>query len=206
MTDFRAALSGVRCWDPGVQAVFEARGEPAVDCSLQNREELIGLCEFIEAHSIRSYLEIGTWTGATARALHGIFQFDTLAVCDHGWVRSLGLDIDLPDAAQVFGGDSDGEAFREWRAALGPIDLVMIDANHHYRAVRRDYEINRCFPHRFLAFHDITGANRYTTGVRRLWQELSGWKHEICRPHRELGLDHSIMGIGVWAASAPEAP
>jgi hypothetical protein len=201
--DFRAELGEVRCWDAGVQAVFDERGEPVVDCSLQNREELIGLCEFIARHHIRSYLEIGTWTGGTVRALHRLFDFDTLAVCDHGWVRSLGLEVRLPAAAQLFEGDSDSDDFLRWREALGPIDLVMIDANHRYHAVRRDLEINRRFPHRFLAFHDITGANRHTTGVRRLWSELTGWKHEICRPHTELGLDHSVMGIGIWAASAP---
>jgi hypothetical protein len=203
MRDFRAALSDVRCWDAGVQDVFERTGEPAADCALQNREELIGLCEFIAEHQVRSYLEIGTWTGGTVRALHQVFRFEQLAVCDHGWVETLGLEVRLPADADFFRGDSDSDAFRRWRAGLGPIDLVLIDANHHYRAVRNDYLINRAFPHRFLAFHDITGANRYTTGVRRLWQELSGWKHEICRPHAELGLDRSVMGIGIWAADAP---
>jgi hypothetical protein len=70
--------------------------------------------------------------------------------------------------------------------------------------VCRDFELERTMPHRFLALHDITGANRHTTGVRRLWQELDqGHKLEIVRPHRELGLDHSIMGIGVWSATEP---
>jgi hypothetical protein len=32
-----------------------------------------------------------------------------------------------------------------------------------------------------------------------LWEELGGHKLEIVRPHVELGLDHSTMGIGVWS-------
>jgi hypothetical protein len=79
-----------------------------------------------------------------------------------------------------------------WRRELGPIDLVLIDANHRYDAVKRDFEINRAFPHRFLALHDITGARRGTEGVARLWAELEGDKTEIVEPG-------SKMGIGVWS-------
>ncbi len=61
--DFRAELAGDKCWDRGTQALFERHGEPLEDCILQNREELIGLCEFIVAQGVRSYLEVGVWTG-----------------------------------------------------------------------------------------------------------------------------------------------
>lgn len=197
--DWRAQLAGVRCWDAGVQAVFEARGEPAVDCALQNREELIGLCEFIYTHRIRSYLEIGIWTGRVVGALHRIFDFDRVAACDHGWAESFGLPAATPPDCRLLRADSDSPEFLAWRASLGPVDLVLIDANHAYRAVARDFEINRAFPHRFLALHDITGYHRATAGVARLWREIEGNKLEIVRPHLELGLDHSTMGIGLWS-------
>ena len=61
--DFRALLAEDRCWDAGVQAAFEATGEPRVDAILQNREELIRLCEQLTVLQIRSFLEIGVWTG-----------------------------------------------------------------------------------------------------------------------------------------------
>ena len=57
MRDLRAALAGTKCWDRQTQALFDEHGEALEDCALQNREELLGLCEFIEAHDIRSYLE-----------------------------------------------------------------------------------------------------------------------------------------------------
>jgi hypothetical protein len=46
--------------------------------------------------------------------------------------------------------------------------------------------------------------------VRRLWKEISGpqgppgrtWR--IVRPHVELGLDHSTMGIGIWSGREEE--
>ncbi|MFH1464696.1 MAG: class I SAM-dependent methyltransferase [Pseudomonadota bacterium] len=204
MRDFRTALTSTRCWDRHTQALYEAHGEATEDCILQSREELIALCEVMERLGVRSYLEIGAWTGALTRTLQGLFQFEKLAVCDDGWAERKGLAIHLPPEARFFQGDSASPEFSHWRAGLGHFDLVMIDANHAYRAVRRDFELQRTFPHGLLVFHDITGANRHTAGVRRFWRELrEGWKHEILRPHLALGLDHSIMGLGLWAAAPP---
>jgi hypothetical protein len=198
--DVAASLAPFRCWDREVQAVFEAEGEALVDCILQNRAELEQLAMFIERAQVRSFLEIGVWTGKLTTALHEIFAFDTIAACDHGWAEACGLAIDLPADAQVFRGDSDSPEFREWRALLGHIDMVFIDGDHRYEAVKRDFEINRGFPHRFLVFHDITGSNRWTRGVRRFWEELDhGHKRKIVYPHLEAGLDHATMGIGIWS-------
>jgi len=203
-TDFRAALAPFKCWDRHTQALFEEHNEAKEDCILQNREEVLGLMAFIEQHQIRSYLEIGVWTGGLVRALHSVFDFDTVAAADQGYAETQGFDIRLPQSAHVFRGNSDSPEFLQWREALGHIDLVMIDGDHSYRGVRSDFEINRTFPHRFLAFHDITGANRWTTGVRKFWEELNeGHKWEICRPHAEIGLDHSVMGIGIWSQVLP---
>lgn len=193
---FRELLASERCWDGETQAIFEARGEPIDDCILQNREELILLCELMHEHDVRSFLEIGIWTGRLTSALHRIFAFERLAACDHGYAEQLGLRISLPPEASFLRADSDSEAFVAWRAALGHVDMVFIDANHHYGAVKRDFEINRRFSHRFLVFHDIAGASRHTAGVARFWRELDeGHKLELVRPHG----DTPSMGIGVWS-------
>jgi predicted O-methyltransferase YrrM len=207
MRNFRRELQDDRCWDRTTQALFEAHGEPLRDCILQNREELIALCEFIEAQQIRSYLEIGIWTGRLISTLHRLFSFERVAACDHGWAEQLGLSISLPKEVVLFRGDSGTDAFRRWRADLAAIDLVLIDADHRYQAVAEDFATNRAFPHRFIALHDITGATRQTRGVGRFWRELvEGDKLEIVRPHRELGLDHSTMGIGIWCAQRATRP
>ena len=198
-------LAPHRCWDRGVQEVYERRGEPVVDCILQNREEVVALCEFIERERIRSYLEIGVWTGRLLSALHRIFRFDLVAACDHGWAERCGFTISLPPGTRFLRADSGSDAYRRWRAALGPVDLVFIDANHSRRAVERDFEINRRFPHRYLAFHDIRGTRPGTGGVGRFWRSLRhGRKLEIVRPHAELGLDRTTMGIGIWCAAGEE--
>jgi len=199
--DFRAELADEKCWDDEVQRVMDRTGEPLVDCILQNREELVGLCEFIEEREIRSYLEIGVWTGRLVTALQRLFGFERVAACDQGWAERLGLRIRLPAEVDFFRGDSESDEYLAWRRRLGRVDLVLIDANHAYHAVRRDFAVNRAQPHRFIALHDITGRTRHTTGVRRAWEEIGeGYKREIVRPQLEAGLDHSLMGIGLWSA------
>ncbi|MBN2495981.1 MAG: hypothetical protein JXR96_15420 [Deltaproteobacteria bacterium] len=200
MRDFRALLADERFWDRCTQAIYERCGEPLDDCCLQNREEVIGLCEFIEAQGVRSYLEIGVWTGRLVSALQRVFGFEKVSACDHGWAERCGFAIHLPPGCRFCRADSTSRGYLEFRAALGQVDLVFIDAAHGQ--VRRDFEINRGFPHRFLAFHDIAGQGRHTAAVQRFWRELdSGIKvSEIVRPHRELGRECSDMGIGIWAA------
>jgi hypothetical protein len=190
---FSDALAGERCWDAGVQAIFEARGEPVVDCILQSREELCALCDFMERQRVRSYLEIGIWTGRLVSALDRLFSLEPLAACDHRWAEQLGLPIQVPPRARVFWGDSGSAGYRRWREELGSIDLVLVDGDHSYRGVRRDFELERSCPHRFLAFHDITGGNRQTAGVARFWRELDeGHKLEL------VGREWP-MGIGIWS-------
>lgn len=194
----REALAGERCWDEALEATYQARGEPLADAILQDREELLALAGFIAERNIRSYLEIGLWTGRLLCALHRVFRFERVAGCDHGWAQRQGLPLHLPPDAAFYAGDSDSEGFLRWREALGPIDLVLIDANHRYGAVKRDFELNRRFPHRFLALHDILGRDRATAGVGRLWWELDGHKRALIRPPDAPGFGRA-MGIGIWS-------
>ena len=197
--DFRAEIAHVKCWDRKTTEIFERTGYPREDCVLQNREELIGFCEWIEANEIRSFLEIGIWTGGLLTLLRDLFQFELVAAADNLFAKSIGLDLHIPEGTLTFFGDSHSAAYSTWREALGPIDLVLIDGDHSYEGVRRDFEVNRNYPHRFLAFHDIIGFHPMTEGVKRLWNELEGSKTEIIRPHYEYGTDQPTMGIGIWS-------
>lgn len=200
-----AALAATRCWDAEVEAVYAATGVPRADAALQNRAELAGLLAFIDHHAIRSVLELGCWTGALSRCLHAAFPGLSLAVADDAYVEGLGLPWAPSPAAQVFRGRIGTPAYDAFRASLGAVDLVFIDADHRFAAVRADFERERALPHRFLALHDITGANRHTAGVGRWWRALpAGHTAALVRPMEELGRPWSEMGIGFW--SATEAP
>ncbi len=196
--DFRSELARDKCWDAETERRFRATGIPLEDCLLQNRDELIALCEFIEAQDIKSYLEIGVWTGRLVSTLHRLFDFERVYACDIGWVEQVGLPLNLPFGIDFLRASSHAPEYVAWRRAMPPVDLVFIDGDHSYEGVRRDFEINRALPHRWLGFHDITGAEATTIGVKRLWDELGGIKIELVRPQREIGLTRSTMGIGLW--------
>lgn len=196
--DFRTELKDVKCWDHDTERLMNVHGLPLEDAILQNREELIGFCEWIEENNIRSYLEIGIWTGALITELHRLFKFERAYACDIGLAEQVGLTIRLSPDITWFKGNSRSIGYRTWRQTLGNIDLVMIDGDHRYGAVKRDFEINHQFRQQFIALHDITGNRPGTMGVRQLWEELGGSTHEIVRPHHEVGLGYSTMGIGIW--------
>lgn len=194
MRDFEKELAGIRCWDQALEEVWQRTGIPMVDAVLQTRAELIGLCRFIEANNISSYLEIGAWTGAHLTLLQRLFQFEKLACCDFGMAQRFGLPFRIPQETRFFQGSSQTDEFKAWREPLGHFDLVMIDGDHSYRGVKLDFEINRSFPHRFLAFHDIANTHPKIE-VARLWGEIEGKKVEIVHPQAGF----STMGIGIWS-------
>ena len=198
MRDFRQHFASEPFLDPQHQALID-QGKVPGDVILQNREELFAFCEWIEANHIRSYLEIGIWTGRLLYALNRLFQFEKIAICDDAYAGLCGLPMHLPDGAIPFWGSSHSPYFPSWRKRLGHMDVVFIDGDHSYEGVKQDFLVNVQFPHRFLVFHDIVGVGDLSEGVARFWQELPGHKLEIVRPHNpDLGDSYKGMGIGIW--------
>jgi hypothetical protein len=202
--DFAAELKDVPCWNREAEFNRVRIGPPDVDIALQNRAELVRLCEWIEAKQIRSYVEIGIWTGRLITALHRLFRFDKVGACDLAWAESRGFSITVPPEVDLLRASSLSDEYVAWRERLGPIDLVLIDGNHTYELVKRDWEINRALPHRFLAFHDVANTHPLDKGVKQLWEELPGpHKLEIVRP---IPISRWRMGIGIWSAIEDPRP
>ncbi len=199
MRDYRKLLELARFWDKDTERFFQENGRPIVDRALQNREEIIALCEFIEEHDIRSYLEIGSWTGRLVSTLHEVFNFDLVAACDIGSAKQFDFDVSLPSSALYFEGNSHSPIFENWRYKLGQIDLVLIDSDHSYDGIKKDFETNARAPHRFIAIQGIAGTTRSSDGAKRIWSELLGTKIEIVLPHLEIESTEPTMGIGIWS-------
>lgn len=137
---------------------------------LQWQSELDAFCAFMAANRVRSFLEIGAATGRLSLHLKDTLALDKVAACDM-WHSP------LLKAAKVefFHGDHHDPAYPAWRAQLGHIDMVFIDADHE-TGFRRDYEIERAFPHSFIGFHDI--ANKIYPALSQFWEEdVVGEKH-----------------------------
>ncbi len=132
---------------------------------LQWQTELDAFREFMIANRVRSFLEIGAATGRLSLYLKEVLQLEKVAACDV-WQSPL-LKA---GHVEFFCGDHHDPAYPEWRARLGHIDMVFIDADHE-TGFRRDYEIERAFPHTFMAFHDI--ANTAYPAL------VDFWEHEV---------------------------
>jgi predicted O-methyltransferase YrrM len=115
--------------------------------------EIAGLSTFMAMHNVRTYLEVGAYSGGLVAHLHAKFRFDKVAAVSLEPIPY--LDHPKHKDIQVFVGSSRSQEYIEWRTALGHFDLVFIDGDHSYRGCLGDYHVELEQSHTFLAFHDI---------------------------------------------------
>jgi predicted O-methyltransferase YrrM len=155
--------------------------------AIQRREELLELLDRVQALAPRHVCEIGTAAGGTLYFLTRVAHESALLVS---------IDIATPPhtrfarsklarAAQrieSLEGDSQTPAMVErLRACLGgaPLDFLLIDGDHSYDGVRRDFELYAPLvrPGGLIALHDINPDSGDPAGpisgeVPRAWAEL----------------------------------
>ena len=177
---------------------------------IQNLAELRALAAVVKDHAPRRILEIGTARGGTlfllcrlaAPGAH-IVSIDLPGGWFGGgypfWKKSLyrrfarpGQRLDLlradshhPATVRRVADLLDGEQF----------DFVLIDGDHTYEGVKRDFETYRRFvePGGFIAFHDIVPNRRDPAcEVDRFWSELRD-----AYPSYELVEKWSQVGAGI---------
>lgn len=184
---------------------------------LQVEEELVELIDLLTKENVRSYLEVGSRFG-------GSFERIMTALLHHGMqnlIPSLpfGLSVDFPgsnfgDSSSapillaalarldaigckvecVFGPSAASEVVERVRHHA-PFDAVMIDADHRYEGVKRDFEIYASMG-RIIILHDIAAPPGHTskTGAKvevpKLWNEIKhGYRHvEIVAPGSDMGI------------------
>jgi predicted O-methyltransferase YrrM len=138
----------------------------------QVRWELQEFIRLVRSRSARSILEIGTANGGTLFALSQVCASDAIVISidlpggPYGggyprWREPLYRSFARPgQRIELLLGDSHSEAMvtRVERVLDGrALDVVLIDGDHAYDGVRRDFEnyLPLLSPHGLIAFHDI---------------------------------------------------
>jgi hypothetical protein len=170
--------------------------------SRQVRSEFRALLDLFAAEGVRSYLEVGAYRGGTFFRVMRSLPAGSLGVT----VASRGRPSPLADVGarlvrlgyriETIFGDSRSPVTIEATRRLGPFDAILIDGDHSYEGVKRDWENYGPMASRIVAFHDIaemhTTRNGFQVEVPRLWQELKA----SGRATREFIAPGSKMGIG----------
>lgn len=161
---------------------------PHLPLGQQKWDEIKWLLE--QADPLHSVLEIGTSAGHTLQ----LFAHAGVAGVK---VRSIDIVPMQACVREALSGFDVEQIIRDsrylesvaWARRHGPFDLVFIDANHDYDAVKADWE-NYGDLGRLVAFHDIANEEH---GVKDLWREITADSRYVTR---ECVL-YNLMGIGL---------
>lgn len=163
---------------------------PSFPLGQQKWEEIKWLVE--QADPFHSVLEIGTSAGQTLRLFAHAGQIgvkvrsiDISPMADTIRDELLAKKFNV---AQFIGDSRDPESIA-WARLHGPFDLIFIDANHDYDAVKADWENYRDLG-RIVAFHDIAHEEH---GVKDLWREITADSRYVTRQC----VLYNLMGIGL---------
>jgi len=143
---------------------------------------------WIEHEKVKTFLEIGVASGGM---MH--YFINSLGL------KGYGLDIVEPTMVSkdlVHVGDCHSGESQKWAEEHGPYDLVFIDGDHSYEAVKLDWELYRGMATKMVAFHDI--FQDIYLGPRYLFDQIGGDKLEIkCPGNMYLGIGIVFLKEGV---------
>lgn len=148
--------------------------------AIQDPHELGILLSVMDGELPYSVLEIGTWKGGTAWAWGQIPGVGQIITIDHA--PKMGTEPmiwDHPVQLCIVEGDSHLETTFDRVAGYlnyRPADVLFIDGDHTYGAVRRDWEMYHDLVRTggMVVLHDIEGTDEgYPIGVPRLWTEIA---------------------------------
>ena len=179
---------------------------------LQVEPELAAFVALLRRENVRSYLEVGTRYGGTFETVMSALPPDTKGIAldfpggAFGDSESAEILLATMKRLRGFGGrynidcifgPSAAPEIVKRAAQHAPYDAILIDADHAYDAVKRDFELYAPMG-RIIVLHDIAAPDGHTSRlglpveVPKFWREIKdGYRHvEFVAPG-------SVMGIGV---------
>jgi len=177
----------------------------------QDEAELTGFLRLLQDRGVRNYLEVGARHGDTAHYIGlGLPAGSKIVAVDlpgalWGTDKSRShLERAVADLkrqgykASCLFGDSQTEATKRLIVGRGPYDAALLDGDHTYAGVSKDWQLYRNIAP-IIAFHDIVGTGQAEkvhgnpVEVPRLWAEIKDSGLETV----EFITPGSLMGIGV---------
>lgn len=151
----------------------------------QNPHELATFLEAVHLPVGSTVLEIGTGYRA------GLARFMT----EHlGW-QVITIDRYPPDTPAPLARQVVGLSENVVDIVRGEYDVVIIDADHRYEAVKRDFELYGMMG-QIVMFHDIEGL-RECEGAARFWHELRTRTIEGFSSARYVAVAHGLYRAGI---------
>ena len=177
---------------------------------LQSATELARFLALLNMYDVKSYLEIGARYGGTFEAVMNRLPRGSRGVAidfpggEFGEDGSAGVLVNTIkrlrsrelDAHVIFGPSAAPEVVERAKRA-GPYDLIFIDGDHSYEAVKRDFELYSPIG-RIIALHDIAADDDWTNKAGRKVEVGRFWR-EISKEYKTLEIvaPGAQMGIGV---------
>jgi Methyltransferase domain len=197
-------------------AVNFGMSSPADAASLQVPQELGDFLEFVRTENVRSYLEIGCRYGGTFGAVMRMLPKGSVGIAvdfpggrfgdPNSPLHLLGTLMRLRDEGYavdaVFGPSGAPEVFQRVFEQFGrtSLDLVLIDGDHAYHAVKRDFEMYAPLGH-IVALHDIAAPDGFINRAGLQIDVGTYWRNDLLKRrfprYCEIKTPGSEMGIGI---------
>lgn len=166
---------------------------------IQHADEIVPFYEWLEAEpqEWRTALEIGIAGGGNLIMLAHLCSVEVVGVDrwpKRSWPLAKAMNNGLRTPAKMricYAYSDDAKLVRMLAKQYGEFDIVFVDADHSYEAVKTDFAMYwpLVAPDGIMAFHDIAKRD---AGVPRLWGEVLK-----ALPTKTFVVEGSGMGIGV---------
>jgi len=151
-----------------------AKGMPAKHINVQNMKELETLYHIIKGINPKSYLEIGASNGNSLWVLaHALEKGSRVEFIDLGEKHTVECLMQCADKLMA---EYDIRAYlgrsEEWAERIKEnnpdgYDVILIDGDHTFEGVKRDWENYKDLANKLIVFHDIN-----LPGVREFFDSL----------------------------------